>query len=78
MALYVHASWAEEQLRQGERPSHLTFRRWQASQARLTEVEAEVVVVVVEVVEGVGGGGGADEEDCEEEEGVADDMFRRV
>lgn len=80
MALYVHASWAEEQLRQGERPSHLTFRRWQASQARLTEVE-EAVAVVVAVVEGVGGGGGAEEEEDEEdeeEEGVADDMFRRV
>lgn len=72
----MHASWAEEQLRQGERPSHFTFRRWQASQARLTEVE---VVVVGAVVEGVGGGGGAEEDDeDDEDEGVADDMFRGV
>lgn len=69
----MHASWAEEQLRQGERPSHFTFRRWQASQARLTEVEVAVVVVVV-VVEGVGGGGAEEDDD----EGVVDDMIRRV
>jgi hypothetical protein len=86
IALYVHASWAEEQLRQGERPSHFTFRRWQASQARLTEVE---VVgggpAVAVVVEGVCDGGGAeepdeepDEEAEEEEEGVVEDMIRGV
>jgi len=40
MALYVHESVAEEQLRHGVTPSHLTFRRWQASQARFTEVGA--------------------------------------
>ena len=77
MALYVHASWAEEQLRHGERPSHFTFRRWQASQARLTDVEVVVVVVVVvAVVEGAGGGGADEEVDDEpdDEEGVVDDI----
>ncbi len=38
MALYVQASWAEEQLRHGLIPSHLTLRRWQASQALFTAV----------------------------------------
>jgi hypothetical protein len=37
----VQESWAEEQLRRGLIPSHLTFRRWQASQALLTEEEEE-------------------------------------
>lgn len=80
IALYVHASWAEEQLRHGERPSHFTFRRWQASQARLTDVEVVVVVVVVAVVEGAGGGGADEEVDDEpdDEDGVVDDMFRRA
>ena len=49
MAWYVHESCADEQLRHGLTPSHLTFRRWQASHARLTddimEEEEEVVVV---------------------------------
>lgn len=81
MALYVQASWAEEQLRQGERPSHFTFRRWQASQARLTDVD--VVVVVVggggAAVVGVGGGGAEEPDEAEEEEeGVAEDMIRGV
>lgn len=31
MALYVHVNCADEQLRQGLMPSHLTLRRWQAS-----------------------------------------------
>jgi hypothetical protein len=37
MAWYVHDNWADEQLRHGFIPSHLTFRRWQASHARLTD-----------------------------------------
>lgn len=36
IALYVQVNCAEEQLRQGLMPSHLTFRRWQASQALFT------------------------------------------
>ncbi|OBT50225.1 hypothetical protein VE04_09330 [Pseudogymnoascus sp. 24MN13] len=62
-------------LRQGDRPSHFTFRRWQASQARLTEVEVVVVVGGGAAVVGVGGGGAQEpdeaEEEEEEEEGVA-------
>lgn len=39
MAWYVHDNCADEQLRHGLIPSHLTLRRWQASQARLTDVD---------------------------------------
>lgn len=34
IALYVHDSCADEQFLHGLMPSHLTLRRWQASQAR--------------------------------------------
>ena len=34
-------SWADEQLRHGLTPSHFTFRRWQASQALLTDDGSE-------------------------------------
>jgi len=40
MAWYVHDNCADEQLRHGLTPSHLTLRRWQASQALFTD-EAE-------------------------------------
>ena len=43
MALYVQASSEEEQLWQGELPSHFTLRRRQASQARLAEVGVDEV-----------------------------------
>ena len=39
IALKVQASCEDEQLRHGLMPSHFTFRRWQASQARFTAVD---------------------------------------
>lgn len=42
IAWYVHANCADEQFRHGFNPSHLTFRLWQASQARFTDVEVGV------------------------------------
>lgn len=48
MALYVQVSCAEEQLRHGLMPSHLTLRRWQASQALFTAVDMLSFVVSVD------------------------------
>jgi hypothetical protein len=53
IAWYVHDNWAEEQLRQGLTPSHFTFRRWQASQARFTEVGGAAPVEFVLEDDGV-------------------------
>lgn len=49
IALYVHDSWADEQLRQGLIPSHLTLRRWQASQALFTACDMAACDCVVMV-----------------------------
>jgi hypothetical protein len=51
MALYVHVKPADEQFLHGRVPSpiHLTFRRWQASHARLAGAVGVAAPVVVEV-----------------------------
>ena len=58
----MQASWDEQQLWQGERPSHFTLRRWQASQARLTKVEVDLVDIGAGVFDKNGEDDGDDKE----------------